>query len=117
MRIRKVRSDRHLTVAVDGVLRATPESIAFFQELCDEVLDDISELHLELSGVLFTDSLWLGFLVTLSLQCKERGIRLEIPTMSRQLHRLIRAARLDRALPQPLEVSPPRPTHVLQTAH
>lgn len=116
MRIRRARSGRSLTVGIDGVLRASPDSIALFQELCSELQGDISELRLELSGVLFIDSLWLGFLVTLQLQCKEQGVRLLLSSVSKQVHRLICAARLDRVLPEPLEVTPARPARVLQTA-
>ncbi len=117
MRIRRMRSDRGLTVGVDGVLRASPESIALFEELCAELENDLSELRLELSGVLFVDSLWLGFLVTLHLQCKEQGVSLLILSVSRQVNRLICAAHLERALPEPLEVTHARPSRVLQTAH
>jgi anti-anti-sigma factor len=104
MRVRRKVVDGVLVIAVTGLLRATPRSIDLFQEITKVVTREAKEVRVDLGGVLFVDSLWLGFLVSLNLLCVEKKVPFVLAAMSRQVHRVVSDAHLDRALPEPLEI-------------
>jgi len=99
MRIHRKVSEGTLTVSVSGVLRASPRSIEFFQQLISSISEGVRRVELDLQQVLFIDSLWLGFLATLSAQCRERGVALKVPAISRQLLRALDEAHMAQVLP------------------
>ena len=104
MRVRRKVVDGVLLVSVTGLLRATPRSIDMFQETTRMVAEELTEVRVDLGGVLFVDSLWLGFLVSLALLCGEKGVAFTIASISKQVLRVVVDAHLDKALPAPLEV-------------
>lgn len=104
MRVRRKTKDGVLTFGVTGLLRGTPRSIELFQGISRDVSNGLQEVHLDLGGVLFIDSLWLGFLVSLTIQCRETNTPFTIDAISKQALREIHDARLHEALPVPVEV-------------
>jgi anti-anti-sigma factor len=117
MKVRKRTVDNQTTIAVAGTLRATPRSIQLFNEINAGIGTTTKSLVLDLGQVHFADSLWLGFLVTLTLKCRDRNIPLTIPAVSRQLWHAITLSHLEKVLPTPSAIERLKPVRASRVTH
>ena len=109
MRVRKRKSDEALQIAITGLLRASPRSIQLFNDINDAINGTIKTLSMDVGGVLFFDSLWLGFMVTLALKCRNHGVSFELSSVSRQLWHAVTHSHLDCVLPAPGSIESAKP--------
>lgn len=109
--------DGRMVLHFGGVLRASPSSIASFNETLTAVATPLRGVDLDLGDVLFVDSLWLGFLVSLTLKCKDNRVTMRVTRVSRQLWRVIEQSHIDQVLPQPVEIETRKPAQSHSSRH
>lgn len=99
MKILRTEVEGTIVVAVSGLFERGRATIELFNELRDELKKKPQKLIMDLGNMAVMDSMALGLLVGLYLNCKELGVEFALTGVTQDIMNLLNATNLTQIIP------------------